>query len=56
MSQKARAINVPDIGSGRESDLLVRKRLEPGGGLGTWLAALCTTQEKPYFKSEHHKQ
>lgn len=56
MSQKARDINVLDIGSGRDSDPLVRKRLEPGRSLGTWLAALCTTQEKPYFKSEHHKQ
>lgn len=49
-SQKARDINVPDIGSGKESDPLVRVRLEPGGSLGTWLDTLHTTQEKPYFK------
>lgn len=42
-SRKARDINVLDIGSGRESDPLVRERLEPGGSLGTWLAVLCTT-------------
>lgn len=50
MSQKAGDINVPDIGSQRESDPLVRERLQPGGSLGTRLAALCTTQESPYFK------
>lgn len=50
MSQKTSDINVPDIGSGRESDPLVRERLEPGGSLGTWRDTLHTTQEKLYFK------
>lgn len=50
MSQKAGDINIPDTGSQREADPLVRGNLQPGGSLGTWLAVLCTTQEKPYFK------
>lgn len=49
MSQKARDINVPDTGFQRELDPSQR---EAGArrSLGTGLAVLCTTQEKPYFK------
>ena len=54
MSQKARDINAPDIGSQTEPDRLLRE-LEPGGSLGTWRAYCAQPRRDPILRSEHYK-